>query len=137
MSQGYAGFREHAHTADWELEVWASGLSELFVQAARGMYALSGVCLQPAPRLARLVDLQSSDPEGLLVKFLSELLFLIEKEGLAFDTFDLKLDHHHLLAGLEGAPLASIKKEIKAVTYHQLLIQPTQQGLTVRIVFDV
>ena len=137
MSQRHAGFREHAHTADWELEVWASDLSELFVQAARGMYALSGVCLQPAPRLSHAVELHSSDPEGLLVKFLSELLFLIEKEGLAFDTFDLKLDHDHLLAGLEGAPLASIKKEIKAVTYHRLLIRPTQQGLTVSIVFDV
>jgi SHS2 domain-containing protein len=137
MSQKHAGFREHAHTADLELEVWASDLSQLLVQAARGLYALSGVCLQPAPRLSRTVDLQAPDPESLLVKFLSELLFLIEDERLAFDTFDLKLEHYHLLAGLEGAPLASIKKEIKAVTYHQLIIKPTQRGLTVRIVFDV
>ena len=39
------GFREHAHTADWELEVWAPDLPTLLEQAARGMYAISGVQL--------------------------------------------------------------------------------------------
>jgi hypothetical protein len=47
------GFREHAHTADWELEVWAPDLATLFVQAALGMYALSGVILQPGRRLRK------------------------------------------------------------------------------------
>ena len=36
------GFREHAHTADWELEVWAPDLPALLEQAAHGMYAISG-----------------------------------------------------------------------------------------------
>ena len=40
-----AGYRELEHTADWELEAWADDLPGLLEQAARGMYALSGVRL--------------------------------------------------------------------------------------------
>ena len=31
------GFEEIRHTADWALRVWASNLSELLTEAARGM----------------------------------------------------------------------------------------------------
>jgi SHS2 domain-containing protein len=36
-----------------------------------------------------------------------------------------------------GAPVESQGKEIKAVTYHNLVIQKTQQGFETTIVFDV
>ena len=132
-----AGYRERAHTADWELEVWAPDLPELFEQAARGMAALAGVQLQPAPRRTRRLELDSIDAEGLLVRFLEELLFLQSMEGLAFDTFHLVIQEWRLLADLEGAPVARLDKEIKAVTYHNIKIQASEGGIEVRIVFDV
>jgi len=132
------GFREHAHTADWELEVWAPDLSVLLEQAARGMYALSGVRLQAGMRLTRTIDLQTMDAESLLVRFLSELLWLEQEEGLGFDTFNLHLEgEQNLHAELGGAAIAILNKEIKAVTYHNLAVQHTPNGLRVNIVFDV
>jgi len=73
----------------------------------------------------------------LLVRFLSELLFLGEKDGLAFDSFDLQVKGEALHAALSGAPVAAQDKEIKAVTYHKLAIRQTQDGLAVNLVFDV
>ncbi len=132
------GFREHAHTADWELEVWAPDLSLLLEQAARGMYALSGMRLQAGMRLTRTIDLQTMDAESLLVRFLSELLWLEQEEGLGFDTFSLHLEgEQNLHAELGGAAIAILNKEIKAVTYHNLAVQHTPNGLRVNIVFDV
>ncbi len=132
-----AGFKELRHTADWEIEAWAPDLVRLFEQAAVGMYALSGTNLYPEPRITRIVELTAEDAEGLLVKFLSELLFLGEQYGLAFDVFDLQIDRCRLSARLHGAPMTEQSKEIKAVTYHKLAIQPGSRGLEVRIVFDV
>jgi SHS2 domain-containing protein len=136
-----SGFRELSHTADWEIEVWAPDLTELFEQAAFGMYAISGTNLYPDPRIMRNIELVADDAEGLLVKFLTELLFQGEQFGLAFDVFDLQLeaghDTAHLCARLHGAPMTEQTKEIKAVTYHNLAIQRSQRGLEVRIVFDV
>lgn len=132
-----SGYREHAHTADWELDAWAPDLPALFEQVARGMYSLAGIQLQACPRTRQTIHLSADDPETLLVSFLSELIYLIESQGLCFDTFNFKFEGTQLWAFLEGAHQAKQDKEIKAVTYHNLSIQPTAHGLTVRVVFDV
>jgi SHS2 domain-containing protein len=132
-----AGFHECEHTADWELEVWAVDLPGLLEQAARGMYELSHTHLQAGDRQRIDLALPSEDAERLLVTFLAELLWIGEKDGLAFDEFNLRLSDDTLLAELEGAPISSQYKEIKAVTYHNLAIRQGDRGLEVRIVFDV
>ncbi len=132
-----AGFQEIEHTADWELHVWAPDLKGLLEQAARGMYQLSGMRLADEPRLHRSLDIQAADAESLLVRFLSELLYFGDQEGLGFDSFDLSLENLHLKADLGGARHISSDKEIKAVTYHRLKVRQTGQGLEVNIVFDV
>ena len=137
MGQLSAGFREIEHTADWQLEAWAPELAGLLEQAARGMYSLTGVRLKSEPFIVRSFEISAKDAESLLVRFLSELLYIQEQEGLGFDGFELKLRDYNLAARLSGAPLASLGKEIKAVTYHNLVVQTNPQGLNVSIVFDV
>jgi SHS2 domain-containing protein len=137
MIRAAAGYREVEHTADWELEVWATDLPGLLEQAARGMCALAGIRLQAWPRLSRQMSLQAGDPESLLVSFLSEILYHLEQEGIGFDHYQINLDGLNLQAELEGARLESIQKEIKAVTYHRLAVRQTETGLRVNIVFDV
>jgi len=132
------GFREHAHTADWELEVWAPDLPGLLEQSARGMHALSGMRLQCGILQIRSITLHGEDAESLLVRFLTELLWLEQEEGLGFDDFSIVVDsQHNLHAELRGSAIANLDKEIKAVTYHNLAVQTTNQGLRVTIVFDV
>ena len=132
-----AGYREVEHTADWELEVWATDLTGLLEQATRGMSYLSGMRLKSEPRLIRKITLQANDPETLLVKFLSELLFYAEQEEIGFDIFRIAVNGSNLQAELEGAQLATIEKEIKAVTYHRLAVRQADGKLMVNIVFDV
>jgi len=132
------GFREHAHTADWELEAWAPDLPCLLEQAARGMYALSGIRLQSSPAQTRWITLHAGDAESLLVRFLNELLWLEEDQGLGFDRFSITIDDQlNLQAELYGFAITNLGKEIKAVTYHNLQVENTPQGLRVNIVFDV
>jgi SHS2 domain-containing protein len=132
-----SGYREHEHTADWELEVWAPNYEALFEQAARGMFAICGARCEPNGKQLRCLKIEAVDYESLLVSFLQELLYIAEMEGLLFETYNLTVDQYRLQANLVGAFLASIDKEIKAVTYHNLRIISTQDGLQVRIVFDV
>jgi len=137
MDKSRQGYREHEHTADWELEVWAESLPALFEQAARGMYALAGVVIKPGRHLEHRLELQALDNESLLVSFLGALLFLSETQGLAFDRFEILLQEGNLQASVQGAQIAAISREIKAVTYHNLQILESRRGLEARIVFDV
>ena len=131
------GYREIEHTADWELEVWAPDMCGLLEQAARGMYDLSGICLERTQSERRELELQAEDAESLLVVFLGELLHLIEQDNLAYDEFQIELDGFVLHAQLSGSQVQKIDKEIKAVTYHNLQVRQSRQGLQVNIVFDV
>lgn len=132
-----AGFREIAHTADWELQVWAPDMPSLLETAARGMYSLAGVRLREDLPVECRLELSAKEPERLLVKFLAELLFFAEQENLAFNRFSLEIHENTLHACLYGFPLAGINKEIKAVTYHNLAVHRTDRGLEANVVFDV
>src|SRR4030066_2450309 len=131
-----AGFQEHATTADWELEVWAPELPGLWEQSARGMYALSGMQLKSWVPQDRSIALQGEDAETLLVRFLTELLWYVQEEWLGFDRFSIAVDNRfNLQADLQGKAIANLDKEIKAVTYHNLEVVSTSQGLSATIVF--
>ena len=116
MISDYAGYFELEHTADWELKVWAPDLPILFIQAASGMYKICGIELKKESRITQSLKLEAQDLETLLVSFLSELLFLSELEGIAFDNVKVDIDRFQLAAEMYGAPIAFQSKEIKAVT---------------------
>jgi SHS2 domain-containing protein len=131
------GFEEISHTADWSARVWAEDLPFLFVEAARAMNSLSGTVIGAAPRVTRTFEAEGPDVESLLVAFLSELVYYHEQENLAFDVFDLRVAAQWLKAEMEGAPIETVEKAIKAVTYHNLKIEKTAEGFETTIVFDV
>lgn len=131
------GFQERPHTADWALDVWAPDLIGLLQQAARGMYALMHARQQAEPRESYRFEIAVPDREALLVTFLSELLYFTQRDDVSFDRFELTLDGERLIAEVEGAPIESVAKEIKAVTYHNLAVRDTARGVEATIVFDV
>jgi SHS2 domain-containing protein len=131
-------YREVDHTADWALHVWAPTLDELFVEAARGMYALAGAEAGPGTSARRRVELTAEDHEALLVAWLQELLYFTESEELVFTDYHVEhLDATHLQAEVEGGPMAQLVKVIKAVTYHNLKINRAADGYETTLVFDV
>ncbi len=137
MSAPPAGFREIEHTADWELQAWGPDLNTLFEQAARGMYVLCGARWLAGVTQSRAIEIYAADNENLLVSFLSELLYVYDQEAIGFNHFDIRITDGHLRANLEGTKVSPFEKEIKAVTYHNLLVRQTDRGWEVNIVFDV
>ena len=131
------GFEEIEHTADWALHIWAPDLPALLETAARGMNHLAEFELARKRMMVCDVALEAVDRESLLVNFLSEILYYAEVDNTGFDHFEIHLDGLKLTAAMCGAEILSRKKEIKAVTYHNLEVQETERGLEVEIVFDV
>ena len=132
-------FEEVDHTADWALRIYGRDLSELLVNAARGLNRLLTASGKAEPPLVeRQLDVEGGDAEDLLVNWLSELVYLVETESIIFTEFELTtIDPGHLSAIVRGRYLAELKKQIKAVTYHNLQILETDGGLEATVVFDV
>jgi SHS2 domain-containing protein len=136
-----AGFRELDHTADWELEVWARKPDQLLVQAAKGMYAMCGVERCSEVKATERFEVGGEDEEALLVGFLSDLLYLLQTKHLAFDRFNFQCkepDPPLCLSVLAvGSPVAEIEKEIKAVTWHNISVEESEERTIARVTFDV
>ena len=131
------GFEELSHIADWSLRVWADNLPGLLVESARGMNWLAGAELANKPRIKKTFETEEPDNESLLVAFLSELVYYAEQENLGFEEFEISIINDRLKVEMHGAPLKSLNKAIKAVTWHKLEIRESARGLEVEIVFDV
>ena len=131
------GIQEIDHTADCAIRVWAEDLPALVAEAARGMNQAAGARIGRGSRVERTVSVQAADAEGLLVQFLTELIFAQEHDNLGFDEFGIQMSRGKLTARLGGGSLESVSKPIKAVTYHNLSIEQTPRGYETEIVFDV
>jgi len=131
------GYDEIPHTADLSIRVWAEDIKNLLTESARGMNWLAGVELDDEPRVAKTFEAEGPDNESLLVAFLSELVYYTEQENLGFDKFEISIKNGRLKVEMQGAPLRSLSKVIKAVTWHNLEIRESARGLEVEIVFDV
>jgi SHS2 domain-containing protein len=127
------------HTADWALRVYGRDLADLLANAAMGMaYLMVGDLAAVPLDEKRTVVLDAFDAETLLVDWLSELAYWAEDEQMVFREFELsEVTERHLSAVVRGGKAAELQKHIKAVTYHDLEIVESDEGLTTTIVFDV
>ena len=131
-------FEEIEHTADWALRVRGDSLTDLFRNAAFGMLSLLGIESLPGNSESRYFELKADATETLLVSWLEELLFPLEVENAAVVDFQVEvLEKAQLKATIELKKIASIKKEIKAVTFNELDIRTVESGYETIIVFDV
>jgi SHS2 domain-containing protein len=133
------GFEEIEHTADKALRVYGRSLEQLFSAAAAGMtYLMVGRRIKVDPVISKTLDIDSIDAESLLVDWLSELAFWAETESQVFTRIQWhELTEVRLRATVCGDRVSKLEKHIKAVTYHNLKIVQTDEGLEVTIVFDV
>ncbi|NOX97347.1 MAG: archease [Nitrospirae bacterium] len=130
------------HTADLGLRVFGETREELFANAAAAMFAQITDLEQIRPHLHRSLEVEAPDREELLVRFLSELLYLFTSGALLPGKFKIKrMDDRYLEAEVWGekfsASLPQLKTEIKAVTYHNLKIDHDETGWKAEVIFDV
>lgn len=140
-------WEEIPHTADWALRVRGEDLRSLFENAARGMAELIGGEGAASPNgegaaagkaVRHELQLEAPDLEILLVDWLTGLLVMVEDEGAFFTEIHVSEVADLALRGwVEAKAGGEFTKHIKAVTYHNLAIQRTDQGFETTIVFDV
>lgn len=133
-------FEELEHTADLRLRVRGRDLRQVFVHAAQGMFSLLRCHVGEETHLSRYeLHLSADDRETLLVDWLSELLYLSERDRVCLETFEIiRLTDTHLDAHVQGRGPVHAERGIKAVTFSDLTIEHTSSGSYVTtITFDV
>lgn len=139
MDQGY---RILEHPSDAGIEARGQNLKQAFESAALGMMSLivDPGCVQGKGK--KSVTVSGTDPENLLVRWLSEILFEYDGNGFLVSGIQIKeIAETRLEAVLSGEEIDSEKHrfrtDVKAVTYHQLKVETTDEGCVVRVFFDI
>ena len=131
-----------AHTADLEIHVEAASLEQLLAESGTALFA-SIVENVESVRSVKSVDFRISgcQPEYLLLDWLSELLFAFEKEHLLLREFQVTVDQAGLSGSAQGEPYDvhrhHLQHEVKAITYHGLLVSQTNSGWTADFIIDI
>jgi SHS2 domain-containing protein len=134
-------YRELEHTADIGIELVAPTRLELFRRATLALADLLVALSSVATSEARTVQVTGHDDSALMHDLLTELLYLFVTERFIWREAQVSEGEHVLCANIRGEEFRpdrhELRREIKAVTYHQLSVEHVNDEWRARIIFDV
>lgn len=130
------------HTADVGLRIFGEDLETLFSNAGVGFFELITEIEKVGEKESVDFSVEAENRKELLVRWLSELHFKFEVDRLLFRRFKVSnLKEKSLSATAYGERFDparhELRTEIKGVTYHQLKLEPAQEGWVAEVIFDV
>jgi SHS2 domain-containing protein len=135
-------FEVFDHTADLGLRIQAADLGQLFAEAGRALLAV--IVSNPdavKPRDVLTVRVSGGEIEYLFVDWLVELLYLFESKQFLASEFVPIFDDAGLSARVRGEPCDPARHmlahEVKAVTYHGLVVEQTGDGWLAEVILDI
>ncbi len=139
-------FIDDIATADIAFEAFGATLEEVFAAAAEAL--LDAMLNNPeALDIARREDLilEAESAEMLLFDFLQELVFLKDRDQALLRAEEMIVaphgDGYRLQAVLSGEQLDYARHDlvvdVKAVTMHQFMLVPAENGWQARVVVDI
>jgi SHS2 domain-containing protein len=132
-------YEEIDHTADVGIRAYGRTVDELFANAAEGMFSLIADLTKVKPVGEVEVRLEAEDLSTLLLRWLSELLYLHETQRVVFSSFEVHVVGTTLDGRARGEAIDKARHElklaIKAVTRHGLTVDP-KKGIA-EVIFDI
>ena len=137
-------FLENIAIADIAFESYGKDLNELFENSALAVFVSSAEIKTIKPKVKRAIKLNNDRIDNLLYDFLSEIIFLKDKDSLIFSKskVDIKENKkYNLKATLYGEEI-DLKKhtllnDVKAVTLHLFKIEKVKNYWKATIVLDI
>ncbi len=132
------------HTADVGFELEGESLEALFQAALLGLLEVMFQNPPQGGRRRRRLRLEAEDLEGLLVRFLNELIYLIQTKGFVPGRARLRINPTPTGYALEGTlfgepfrPEMGFQGEVKSATFHGLKVAEEGGRWRARVILDV
>ena len=130
------------HTADVGIRAFGKNLEELFRNTAVGMFEMMTDLEKVAHKVRQEIRLEEKNVEDLLIRWLQELLYRFSVDRAFYGDFQFTaLTEQKLSAVIRGEKINdqkhTLKKEVKAVTYHGLKVEKTKEGWVGEVIFDI
>jgi SHS2 domain-containing protein len=137
-------FLDDVALADCAIEIEGRSLDDLFETAA---VALAHLMVDPATLTLteeRTVRLEAAEVDMLLHDWLSEMIFLKDRDSQVFPCARVRVTGnglYRLAADVRGGTIdperTALGADPKAVTFHQFVVEPVPGGWRARVVIDI
>ena len=135
---------EKIATADIAFEAYGKDLNELFENSAFAVFEITANIKKINSKIKKIIKIENDNVEDLLFDFLSELIFLKDKDYMVFNKSKIKINKNQkykLNAQVFGEKISQkkhdLKLDIKAITLHMFKVEKTKQGYKALVVVDV
>jgi SHS2 domain-containing protein len=130
------------HTADLGIRIRAGSIDALFAEAAEALFAVVITDLATVqPLVEREVILPADELDLLLFDWLKQLLYWWDAEHLLFGKFSVQVGDKGLTGKAWGEPLDrqrhQLEHEVKAITYHGLVVAQENDGWLAEVIVDI
>jgi len=130
------------HTADLGIRIEAEDLNTLFAEAGRALFSIIVTNVDAVHPIEQVeFNISGTDREFLLCDWLSELLFAFEKRRLLLTEFTVDVQEQGLSATARGETVDTrrhrLEHEVKAVTYHGLKVEETDDRWIAEVIVDI
>ena len=134
-------FAEIDHSGDIGIEAWGKDLAELLENAAMGLFSLLARA-EVRPEIRRRIRVSSSSAEDLLVDWLGEVISLSGVWGELYGSVAVDRVGRWYAEGVLGGEKVDPRRhdlrfEVKAATYHGLVVEERSDGFHGRVIFDL
>lgn len=135
-------FETFDHTADLGLRITAPDLNTLFEEAGRALFSIIVDDLDTVlPTRCIEIVLPLDEVEYLLFDWLKRLLFHFDAEHLLLSRFSVHVDSVGVKGQAWGEPIDrsrhNLEHEVKAITYHGLIVEKTEGGWLAEVIVDI
>lgn len=133
------------HTADTKFQAFGKTLEESFSNAAIAMFEVLLETKKVKKKLTKKIKVEAKDKEGLLYKWLEELLFLLDTDFFVINNvknmeIKQKGKKYLLTAEVEGDTYKDeygMHGSVKAVTYNEMFVKEEEGKAIVQVVLDI
>ena len=130
------------HTADLGLRIRTPDLDRLFMEAAEALFSVIVEDLATVQARQQIeIELAGQERDYLLFDWLRELLYHCDSEHLLFGRFEVQVTDNGLKGKAWGEPLDrarhTLSHEVKAITYHGLRVEKTDDGWLAEVIVDI
>ena len=133
------------HTGDIGIRAYGGTLEELFINAAQALFEAIADLSTVGTTTQIEIEVSAESLEELMVAWLDELNFRHEVEEIFFRQVEIREISevpYRLAAVAYGEPMDFTKHivytEIKSITYHQLIVEPTPDNRWLaQVIFDL
>ena len=140
------GFRFLDYMGDAYVEAYGSSLEEAYTNAALAMFEVMTDTSKVEPNIKESVEVEGDDLKSLLYSWLESLLIKYGIENRLYSKFvvekiDIDNSHARLKASIFGEDFNHLKHpsktEVKAITFHLMEIEHSEDKCRLRFLLDL